>query len=135
MESEHLRNVRFVRVALGWFIGAAVTSLAFFGIMAFGLMSRDGEGNGWGLAAISLGYGVAGWYLARSGRGAPILHAVAMGVFSLVVWLLVNLVPGSLMHAQSWGAGSGFAAGLLLQMVAAAVGGYLGASQPPVASS
>jgi hypothetical protein len=130
MHSEHLQNVRPGTVATGWFVAAAVTSLAVFAMIAVGLLSRDGHGGTlWGLVATAAGFFAGGWFAARRDGAAPILHAVAIGLFSLVVWLLVNLLPGEMLDAESWDVGAAYAAGLiLLQIVAAAVGGRMGAS-------
>ena len=128
MHSEHLSNVRPGTVALGWFIGAAVTSLAVFALIAIGLLPRDGiGGEAWGLLATAAGFFAGGWFAARRDGSAPILHAVAMGLFSLVVWVVVNLIPGQALGAESWDVGAAYVAGLvLLQIVAAAIGGRLG---------
>jgi hypothetical protein len=132
MHSEHLQNVRPGTVALGWFVSAAVTSLAVFAMIAVGLLSRDGHGGTlWGLIATAAGFFAGGWFAARRDGAAPILHAVAIGLFSLLVWLLVNLIPGALLGAESWNVGAAYGAGLiLLQIVAAAVGGRLGRREP-----
>jgi hypothetical protein len=137
MHSEHLSNVRPGAVALGWFIAAAVTSLAVFAMLAVGLLSRDGHGcTLWGLLATAAGFFAGGWFVGmRTGR-APILHAVAIGLFSLLVWLLVNLLPGEMLDAESWDVGAAYAAGLiLLQIVAAAIGGRLGSRDARRASA
>jgi hypothetical protein len=137
MHSEHLGNVRPGAVALGWFIAAAVTSLAVFAMIAVGLLSRDGHGGTvWGLLATAAGFFAGGWFVGmRTGR-APILHAVAIGLFSLLVWLLVNLLPGQMLDAESWDVGAAYAAGLiLLQIVAAAIGGRLGSRDARRASA
>ena len=137
MHSEHLSNVRPGAVALGWFIAAAVTSLAVFAMLAVGLLSRDGHGGTvWGLLATAAGFFAGGWFVGmRTGR-APILHAVAIGLFSLLVWLVVNLLPGEMLDAESWDVGAAYAAGLiLLQIVAAAFGGRLGSRDARRASA
>ena len=137
MHSEHLQNVRPGAVALGWLVAAAVTSLAVFAMIAVGLLSRDGHGGTlWGLLATAAGFFAGGWFVGmRTGR-APILHAVAIGLFSLLVWLVVNLLPGQLLDAESWDVGAAYAAGLiLLQIVAAAVGGRLGSRDARGAST
>lgn len=52
---------------------------------------------------------------------------MAIGLFSLLVWLLVSLLPGEMLDAESWDVGAAYAAGLiLLQIVAAAFGGRMG---------
>jgi hypothetical protein len=129
MHSEHLNNVRPGTVALGWFIGAAVTSLVVFAMIAIGLLSRDGHGGtGWGLIATAAGFFAGGWFASRRDGSAPILHAVAIGLFSLLLWVVVNLLPGAALRAESWDVGAGYVGGLvLLQIVAGAIGGRFGA--------
>jgi hypothetical protein len=138
MHSEHLRNVRPSTVALGWFLGAAMTSLVVFALLAVGLLSRDGTGGtGWGLLAIAAGFFAGGWFAGWRTGAAPLLHGVAMGLLSLLLWLLVNLVPGSLLHADSWSVGSpAYPAGiLLLQIAAAAAGGWVASREARATSA
>jgi len=137
MHSEHLSNVRPGSVALGWFVAAAVTSLAVFAMIAVGLLSRDGHGGTlWGLIATAAGFFAGGWFVGMRTGKAPILHAVAIGLFSLLVWFVVNLIPGQLLNAESWDVGAAYAAGLiLLQIVAAAIGGRLGSRDARRASA
>ncbi|HEX8244447.1 MAG TPA: hypothetical protein VF541_13155 [Longimicrobium sp.] len=138
MHTEQLRNVRPGTVLLGWFIGAAVVSLAVIAMIAVGLLPRDGSGGGtgWGLLAIAVGYLAGGWWAGWRAGAAPILHAVAMGLVSLLLYFLVNLVPGALLDAQSWSVGPAYVAGLLLlQIAAAAVGGRIGSSEARAAAA
>jgi hypothetical protein len=137
MHSEHLRNVRPGMAAVGWLVAAAVTSLAVFAMLAVGLLSRDGHGGTlWGLVATAAGFFAGGWFVGmRTGR-APILYAVAIGLFSVLVWLVVNLLPGQMLDAESWDVGASYTAGLiLLQIVAAAIGGRLGSRDARRASA
>ena len=124
MHTEHLRNVRPGAVALGWFVSACIVSLAVIAMIAVGLLSRDGVGGtGWGLLATAVGFFAGGWFVGMRTGTAPILHAVAIGLFSLVLWLVVNLAFGESLGADSWNVGAGYLAGLiLLQIVAAALG-------------
>ncbi|HEV7587482.1 MAG TPA: Tex-like N-terminal domain-containing protein [Longimicrobium sp.] len=65
-----------------------------------------------------------------------LLHAVAMGLFSLVLWVLLNLFPGAALRAESWDVGTAYVAGLvLLQIAAAAVGGRMGSRDARRASA
>lgn len=127
MHTEHLNNVKPGRVAFGWFVSAAITSLIVIALIAAGLLSRDGTGGTvWGLLATFLGFFAGGWYVGMRAGRAPILHAVGIGLFSLLLWLLVNLIPGQALHADSWNVGAAYGAGLiLLQILAAAVGGRI----------
>ncbi|HYH80387.1 MAG TPA: hypothetical protein VEX86_11340 [Longimicrobium sp.] len=125
MHTEHLQNVRPGIAIFGWFVSVCILSLAVFGLIAMGLLSRDGVGGtGWGLMATALGFFAGGWFVGMRTGTAPILHAIVMGLFSLVLWMMVNLLPGQMLHAESWNVGAAYGAGLvLLQIVAAAIGG------------
>lgn len=125
MHTEHLGNVKPGRVAFGWFVSAAITSLIVIAMIAIGLLRRDGTGGTlWGLLATFVGFFAGGWYIGMRAGRAPILHAVGIGLFSLVLWFIVNLVPGQALDAESWNVGAAYGAGLiLLQIVAAAIGG------------
>ena len=128
MHTEHLQNVRPSWVAFGWFIGAAVTAFLLFALIAVGLVDAGGEGGGfWVLLAMFLGFVAAGWFTGVRTGEAPILHAVGIGLFSLVVWFLANLLLGEPLGAETWGATSpAFASGVvLLQIFAAALGGRI----------
>jgi hypothetical protein len=78
------------------------------------------------LIATAAGFFAGGWFMGMRAGRAPILHAVAIGLFSLLVWFLVNLVPGEMLDAESWDVDAVHVAGhVLLQIVAAAMGGRL----------
>jgi ABC-type multidrug transport system permease subunit len=137
MHTEHLQNVRPSWVAFGWFIGAAMTAFLLFALIAVGLVDASGEGGSfWVLLALFAGY-VAGGYLTGARVGlAPILHAVGIGLFSVVVWFLANLVFGEPLGADTWGGlAPEFTAGVvILQIFSAAVGARLGSRQTRAAS-
>ncbi|HEX8907320.1 MAG TPA: hypothetical protein VF771_20880 [Longimicrobiaceae bacterium] len=137
MHTEHLTNVRPGTLLLGWFIGAAAVSLAVIAMIAVGLLPRDGTGGtGWGLLAIAAGFMAGGWWTGWRAGAAPILYAVGMGLVSLLLYFLVNLVPGQIFDAESWSVGPGYVAGLLLlQIVAAAVGALIGSREARAASA
>jgi hypothetical protein len=137
MHTEQLRSLRPGTALLGWFIGAAVVSLVVIAMIAVGLLRRDGTGGtGWGLLAIAVGFMAGGWWVGWRAGAAPILYGVAMGLVSLLVYFLVNLVPGALLDAQSWSVGPAYVAGLLLlQIAAAAVGGRIGSREARAAAA
>lgn len=137
MHSEHLTNVRPGTVGLAWFIGAAATALAVFALIAVGLLHADGTGGtAWGLLAIAVGFLAGGWFAGWRVGTAPILHAVAMGVFSLVVAVVLNVIADVALGAASWEIDAGYVAGLvLLQIIAAAIGGRWGSRDARRASA
>jgi hypothetical protein len=104
MHTETVSNVRPSWVAFGWFIGAAVTSLLILALIAVGVLVPDttqGEGV-WLALTFLVGYMVAGYFVGARTLAAPVLHGIAIGLFSLVVWLLVNLVPGEATGWTAW---------------------------------
>jgi hypothetical protein len=128
MHSEQLQNVRPTWIAFGWFAAASVTGLALVALIAAGLLSPASEGGGaWVLLSVAVGFLSGGWLVGwRTGR-APLLHAVGIGLFSLVVWLLLNLFA----DAADLAAGSGLTPGLTaaivcLQVASAAAGAWYG---------
>lgn len=128
MHTEHLQNVRFSWVAFGWFISVAIASLLLMLLYAAGIVTdRSGSGGPWAVVAILVGFTLGGWFLGARTGTAPILHAAAMGLFSVLVWFAANLL-GEALDATTWNDGTPalYAGGLLVQIVAAAVGARIG---------
>ena len=130
MHTEHLQNVRPAGVLFGWFVSVAVVSLIALLLAATGLVDPEATGSGglWGVLAIALGFGIGGWFLGSRLGVAPILHGIAMGIVSILVWFLANLLAGQTVADSAWVSGSEtyYAGLLLLQMIAAAVGARIG---------
>lgn len=129
MHSERLQNLRPSWIAFGWFIAAAATAAVLFVLIASGVMgpAEDAPAE-WIAIASALGFGIGGYSAGARVGNAPILHGVAIGLFSLLAWVGVNLLFGEPTGATTWRNMSvGFTAGLLfLQMTCAAVGAWLG---------
>ncbi len=130
MHTEHLQNVRTAGVLFGWFVSVAVVSLLALLLAATGLVHPEASTGGvlWGVAAIAVGFGVGGWFIGARLGVAPILHGVAMGIVSILVWFVANLLAGETVAHSAWvgGSESYYAGLLLLQIVAAAVGARIG---------
>jgi hypothetical protein len=130
MHTEHLQNVRPAGVLFGWFVSVAVVSLLALLLAATGLVDPEASGTGglWGVLAIAIGFGVGGWFLGSRLGVAPILHGVAMGIVSVLVWFAANLLAGETVADSAWVSGSEayYAGLLLLQIIAAAVGARIG---------
>lgn len=130
MHTEHLENVRPGGVMFGWFVSVAVVSAVALGLAATGLVDREATDGGgfWGVLAIAVGFGVGGWFTGFRTGAAPILHGIAIGVVSLLLWFVVNLVFGEALGATEWLGGSVtyYAGMLILQMAAAALGARIG---------
>lgn len=85
MHTEHLNNVGFVRVIVGWLIAVAVASLLMLAVIGFGVISPDATTGGWaGMLIMVLGFGMGGFFAGFRALRAPILHGIAIGLTSLV---------------------------------------------------
>jgi hypothetical protein len=130
MHTEHLENVKLGRVGFGWFVSVSITGVLFFLFIALGVLEPAvSTANLWMVGAIVAGFYGGGWYTGYRAGAAPILHGVGIGLFSLLVWFLANLL-GQMVQAAAWNDPPlGFAAGaLLLQMAAAAAGAWRASS-------
>ncbi len=117
-------------MAFGWFVAAAITAAAVFVLIQLGLVSRGAPGAAtWTLLAVVAGFGTGGFFTARRASDAPVAHGLAIGGFSVVVWLIANLL------AQLVGGGARGWAGLplgetvtvlLVQAIAATGGAWVG---------
>lgn len=131
MHTEHLQNVRPSWVAFGWFLAAAATGLFVFVLIWLGLLDAEGTGSGWLLPAFALGFFVGGWFTGQRTGAAPILHAVGIGLFSVVAWIAVNLFAGEPTGTAAWrGLPPALTAGLILLQIASAGLGALVGSRP-----
>lgn len=123
MHTEHLQNLRPSWIAFGWFIAASATAAILFVLIAVGILGTDAAPE-WVAVAAGLGFGIGGYSAGARVGDAPILHGVAIGLFSLLVWIAVNLFFGEPTGATTWqDLSAGFAALLLLLQIAAAVAG------------
>jgi putative membrane protein (TIGR04086 family) len=104
MHSEKLENLHPSWIAFGWFIAAAVTALVILAFVAFGVMGPDTtrtEGVPTAMAML-VGFLTGGFFTGFRTRAAPILHGIGIGLFSLVVWFLANLIPGEATGWTAW---------------------------------
>lgn len=127
MHTEHLQNVRPVFVASGWLIAVATVSLVYLGFAALNLVGGDpGESAAIAAVAIAVGFGVGGFFAGFRSLHAPILHGVAIGLTSLVAWVLLNLLAE--LTGEGWSSLSAAttAALLLEQVIAAITGAWIG---------
>ncbi|HEX8393929.1 MAG TPA: hypothetical protein VF665_16420 [Longimicrobium sp.] len=127
MHTEHLQNVRPSWVVFGWFVSVAVASLLLLAMNATGMVADQSGGSAWTVVALLVGFTLGGFLTGARAGAAPILHGVAMGLFSVVVWFAANLL-GTLLSATTWDHINPaiYAGGLLVQIVAAAVGARIG---------
>lgn len=129
MHTEHLQNVRGVQVAAGWLIAIAISSLLGLVLVGFGVLEDAMRVNTfWSLLIVLFGFWAGGFAAGFRALQAPILHGVAIGLMSLVVWVVVNGVLSLLSPRVQWeGLTVPLAIGLVLtQMAAAIVGALMG---------
>ena len=130
MHTEHLQNVKPGRVVAAWLVAAAVTSLVALALLGSGIMSDEPSpaNTWWSVLAVAVGFFVGGLFVGFRAIEAPILHAFAMGLTSLVVWFLLNMLAASFLPDWSWAALTPqLALGILLmQFVASTLGALLG---------
>jgi hypothetical protein len=130
MHTEHLQNVSIVQVVAGWLVAAAVASLVALALLGTGLLQEETTtaNTWWSLVAIGVGFMAGGFFAGFRALRAPILHAVAIGLTSLVAWFLLNLLATLAFRNWSWPVVTPqFAVGvLLLQLVAAGLGALIG---------
>ena len=130
MHTEHLTNVSAGRVVAGWLVAAAVTSLIAFALMALGRIGEDANAAGtwWSLLAVLAGFFAGGFFTGFRAIQAPILHAIAIGLTSLVVWAVLNALAAVFFRDWNWSSLTPqlTVALLLGQIVAAMIGALLG---------
>lgn len=122
---EHIRNLRLGWVGFGWFIAVSITSLILLALDAAGVVATDSAAESlWVALALVIGFLLAGFFVGTRVAAAPLIHGVAMGLFSLAAWFLINLMVGEATGAATWRSlPAGTLLGMLsLQMAAAVVG-------------
>ncbi len=131
MPSERLHNLRPTWIAFGWFIAAAASALVLLALIALRVLPAWDTGpevDVWTAFAFLIGFVVGGFFVGLRVRSAPILHGLGIGLFSLVVWILVNLIFVDPADPAAWYALplSSAIALLLIQTVSAIVGARIG---------
>jgi hypothetical protein len=129
MHTEHLQNVRPGRVLAGWLVAIAVTSFVVFGFVLLGLIGQSAAADTlWTMTAVAAGFLVGGWFTGYGTLEAPILHGIALGLTSLLAWVVVNAVVVVGFRGAEWeGLTATAALGVILtQMLAGVVGCWVG---------
>jgi hypothetical protein len=130
MHSEHLQNVGTGRVIAGWLVAVAIASLTALALLSMGVLHDEttAPNTWWSMVAIGIGFLAGGFFAGFRAIQAPILHAVGIGLTSLVAWFLLNAVASLFYRGWSWPVLTPqFAVGVLfVQFVAAMIGALLG---------
>ena len=128
--NESFRSLRWDWLGFGWFLSVALTSFILLTMTAAGLVAWDDaptEGL-WMSIALVAGFFVVGFFVGTRVVAAPVLHAIGMGLLSLIVWLALNLLFCEPLGATTWGSVEPvrLVGLLILQIAAAAVGTRMG---------
>ena len=127
MHTEHLQNVRPVTVVAAWLIAIAVTSLIMLALIGLQLVEASGPSTRAALLALAIGFIAGGAFAGMRSAQAPILHGVAMGLFSLIAWFVLDIVSQSLLNGSTWELTMDLTiTALIVQFVASIVGARFG---------
>lgn len=103
MYTEHLQNVRVGYVIAGWLVSIAIASFAMFILVALNLLNPDAFGGGpWVSIAMIIGFVLGGAFVGFRTGEAPILHGIAIGLTSILAWVIINSVITLLFQNQDW---------------------------------
>lgn len=127
MHTEHLQNVRPVTVVAAWLVSIAVTSLILLALVGLRLLDADSPSTRAAMAAVALGFVAGGMFAGVRAAQAPVLHGVAIGLFSLVAWFILGLLSQSLLRGSVWDVGRDLTiTAVIVQIIASIVGARLG---------
>lgn len=130
MHTEHLQNVALGRVAAGWLVAVAITSLAALALISMGLLTGESTAadTWWSVLAVLIGFFAGGFFAGFRAIEAPILHAAGIGLMSLLVWFVLNALAAVFFRSWEWPSltAEQTIALLMAQLVAAIVGALLG---------
>ena len=127
MHTEHLQNVRPITVIAAWLVSIAVTSLILLALLGLRLLDADAPSTRAAMAAVALGFIAGGVFAGVRAAQAPILHGVAIGMFSLVAWFVLGLLSHSLLQGSVWDVGPDLTiTAVIVQIIASIVGARLG---------
>jgi hypothetical protein len=127
--NESPRHIQPSWVAFGWFISVGGAALVLLALAAFRLVAYDPSTEGvWISLALLLGFAFGGFATGTRVRAAPALHGLGIGLFSLVVWVLVNVFLGEPTGETTWRSlpFTTVALLILLQVASAVVGARFG---------
>ena len=128
MHTEHLQNVRLTRVIAGWLVAIAISSLLVFMLLAAGFLDGDSGDSWWSALVVLIGFWAGGFFAGFRAMQAAILHGIAIGLTSLIVWFVLNVAATLFVPDFRWASLTPrLAIGLLLaQMTAAVIGALMG---------
>lgn len=126
MYREKLADLRPAWVAAGWLVAVAVSSLIGLVVAAAGgaLGTETRADALWSIVIVAVGFWAGGFFTGFRALRSPVLHGVAIGLASLVVWLVLNLLIVVPFSPVRWEALTPtYSAALLVVQMASAVAG------------
>ncbi|HEY0674189.1 MAG TPA: hypothetical protein VGD27_18075 [Longimicrobiales bacterium] len=127
MHTEHLQNVRAITVIAAWLVSVAVTSLIMLALVGLNLIDADSPSVRAAMAAIAFGFIAGGVFAGVRAAQAPILHGVAIGLFSLVAWFILGVLSQSLFNGTTWDLTRDLTiTSVIVQIIASIIGARLG---------
>ena len=127
MQTEHLQNVRPITVIASWLVAIAVTSLLMLALVGLNLVDAEAPSTRLAMISLALGFIAGGAFAGLRAAQAPILHGVAMGMFSLLAWFVLGLLAHSLLGEGRWDITRDLTiTALIVQIVSSIIGARLG---------
>lgn len=127
MQTEHLQNVRATTVVAAWLVSIAVTSLILLALVGLNLLDPASPSTRAAMAAVALGFVAGGIFAGVRTAQAPILHGVAIGLFSLIAWFILGLLSQSLLRGSVWDVSRDLTiTAVLVQIICSIIGARLG---------
>jgi hypothetical protein len=126
---ESYRSLRWSWIGFGWFMAASITSMVLLALIAFGVIGAEPDAEPlWIAVALLVGFFVAGLFVGTRVAAAPVLHGLAIGLLSVVAWVVTNVVAGGATGETTWRSLDAytFTGLIVLQGVAAVVGTRMG---------
>jgi hypothetical protein len=124
MHSEHVTNLHPGWVLGGWLVSVAIASGAFVALAGLGFAP---DGIAGPALALAVGFFAGGTFVGFRWSDAPVLHGVAITLFSVLVWFLGLVVaPGALSGSVRRGDAEVVLGAVLLQLIASVAGGLTG---------
>lgn len=122
MQSEHLTNLHPGWVVGGWLIAVSVTAAIYLAGVGLGVVVPGSDPVLWVVASMASGFYVGGLFVGLRWADAPILHAAAIALFSVLVWFLLTLFG----EVETFDSAELVLGLVLVQLVAAGLGGRAG---------
>lgn len=122
MHSEHLTNLHPGWAIGGWVVAIAVTAALYLSGIGVGFVTADRGAALWIVFSMAVGFFVGGLLVGLRWSNAPLIHGMAITLFSVLIWFLFSLT-GPTGVAESVPMVLGL---VIVQLAAACTGGWMG---------